>query len=1019
MYEKYYKKEYDVKELEKSALEYFKGDELATTVWISKYALNDIDQKTGKVTYFEKSPEDTHKRLAAETYRIGQKFKNNLREEEWFKLLNNFKYLLYQGSPTYGIGRKDPISLSNCFVVGYPGMDSYGSICAVDEEMVQISKRRGGNGTDLSHLRAKYSPVNNAALTSTGAVSFAHRYSNSIREVGQNGRRGALMLSMSIEHPDAEMFADSKLEDGQLEGANISVKMTDAFMKQAISDSLNPDPEKQRLWKKIIYNATTKAEPGVLFWDTILRESPADCYADKGFRTFSTNPCFTGDTLVAVVNEDKIITPVPIKELAENGSGFNVFSARQTKSTKWTTQGLWVDEIKPAIAFKTGTKEILELVLSNGSSIKCTADHKLALANKGYVEAQDSLEQTLHDVIFYDKWITHITSINKARVIEIKVLGKEDVYDLTVEDNHNFYIVPEINTDLKFKRGLLVHNCGEIPLSPYDSCRLTTHNLLSYVDNPFTEEASFNWEKFGKYAQLMAIMADNLVELELEKVNEIIEKVKSDKEPEDIKRREYLLWNKIYKAGENGRRTGIGILGLGDMLAALGFKYGTPEATEFAVKVYEFLTLNSYLMSYKLVQEHGREPFKVFDYEKEKENPFLQRLTQSKNFPELSKEIERMWKNKRGRRNIAMMTIAPTGSTSIMTQTTSGLEPLFSPFYTRQRKIEKDPNIKPDTIDVNGDWFIKYNVIHYPLIKWYAIKNDITFEEAKDKLTYLSEAELTKVFNKSPWFEATAQDCDWVERINMQAGLQKWIDHSISVTVNLPKGTKPELVQTIYETAWKKGCKGCTIYVDGSKGNQVLSTGTAKKEDANAILSHDAPTRPKELEAQVVRFNNNKEKWISVIGLYEGKPYEIFTGLADKLDIPGSVVSGKIVKVDKRTINSENSRYDFVYVSKQSNEPTVAEGVNEIFNREYYNYGKLISGLLRHGMPIHYVVSTIDSLEFDNDNINSWKNGVVRALRKYIKDKTETGDKCPDCGTKLRFESGCVICPNCGYSQCS
>ena len=1016
MYERYYKKEFKLEELQEAAIRYFNGDDLAASVWINKYALNDI--KKGKTIYYELSPKDTQKRLAYETYRIGQRFKNNLTLEEWEEYLDGFKTGMYQGSPTFGMGRKDPVSLSNCFVIGYPGMDSYGSICAVDEELVQLMKRRGGCGTDLSFVRPAGSPVNNSAQTSTGVVPFMERYSNSTREVAQDGRRGALMLSISVEHPDAEQFIDSKLEDGNIEGANISVRMTDNFLKQAISDSLNPDPDKQRLWKKIIYNATTKAEPGVLFWDTILRESPADCYADEGFATFSTNPCFTGDTLVAVVDDKKIIQPTTIKELADSGKGFKVFSARQTRSTKWVTQGLWVNEIKPATAFKTGSKKVLELKLSNGNVINCTEDHRLALANKEYVEAKDSLGKTLHDVIFHDKWITHTVNINKAKVIEINEIGEEDVYDLTVEDNHNFYIVPEINEKLKFKRGVLVHNCGEIPLSPYDSCRLTAHNLLGYVDKPFTKEASFNWNKFKLSIQIMMMMADNLVELELEKVQQIINKILSDKEPDHLKQREIDLWMKVYQAGKKGRRTGIGILALGDMLAALGLKYGTKEATDFSVKVYEFMTLNSYLTSYKLVQEHGREPFSMFDYEKEKNNPFLIRLTQSKNFPELSKEIERMWKNGKGRRNVALMTIAPTGSTSIMTQTTSGLEPLFSPFYTRQRKIEKTSGLKPDTVDVNGDWFIKYNVIHYPFINWYAAQKDITFDEAKEIMTHLPEAELTKLFEKSPWFGATAQDCDWVERINMQAGLQKWIDHSISVTVNLPKGTKPELVQTIYETAWKQGCKGCTIYVDGSKGNQILSTKT-EKEDANAILTHDAPARPKELEAQIVRFNNNKEKWISVIGLFEGKPYEIFTGLADKLDIPGSITEGKLVKVDKRIIKESNSRYDFVYVSKQTNEIVTSKGVNEIFNREYYNYGKLISGLLRHGMPMHYVVSTIDSLEFDNDTINSWKNGVVRALRKYIKDKTETGDKCPDCGTKLRFESGCVICPNCGYSQCS
>lgn len=846
MYEKYYKNVFDKKEIQKATLDYFSGDELATSVWMDKYALNSIDNKTGEITLYELTPNDSQKRLASETYRIGQKYNNNLSEDVWYALLKDFRYLMYQGSPTYGIGRKDPVSLSNCFVIGYPDVDSYGCICAVDEEQVQLMKRRAGVGHDLSGIRPKGSPVNNSAQTSTGVVPFMERYSNSTREVAQDGRRGALMLSISIDHPDAEDFIDSKLEDGNIEGANISVRMTDSFLNQAVSYSDNPDPEKQRLWKKIIYNATTKAEPGVLFWDTILRESPADCYDDLGFKTFSTNPC------------------------------------------------------------------------------------------------------------------------------------------------------------------------GEIPLSPYDSCRLTAHNLFGYVDNPFTPEASLNWKKLGEYAQYMMMMADNLVELELEKVKQIIKKIESDTESDELKLREKLLWDKVYTSCKTGRRTGIGILGLGDMLAALGIKYGTEEATEYAVRVYEFLTLNSYLMSYKLVQEHDRPSFEIFDYEREKDNPFLLRLTQSKNFPELSKEIERMWKNGKGRRNIAIMTIAPTGSTSIMSQTTSGLEPLFSPFYTRQKKIEKNSNLEPDTVDVNGDWFIKYNVIHYPFMQWYAVQENISFTEAKEIMEVMPEDKLNELFSMSPWFGATAQDCDWIERVNMQAGLQKWIDHSISVTVNLPKGTKPELVQTIYETAWQKGCKGCTIYVDGSKGNQILSV---KTEEDKKELTHKAPTRPIELDASIIRFQNNREKWISVVGTLNGEPYEIFTGLAEKLNIPNSVTTGKIVKVDKRKLKTETSRYDFVYTNSETSERV--EALNDIFNREYYNYAKLISGLLRHGMPVQYVVSTINSLKFDNDTINSWKSGVVRGLRKFIKDNTESGDKCPECGEKLRYESGCVQCHNCGYTQCA
>lgn len=840
-------KTYSYQEAYDASLQYFNGDELAARVWVSKYALKDSD---GKI--YEQTPTDMHHRIAREIARIEAKYPNPMSEDEIFGLLDKFKYVVPQGSPMAGIGNNLQVgSLSNCFVIGLDGHpDSYGGIIRIDEEQVQLMKRRGGVGHDLSHIRPKGSPVKNSALTSTGLVPFMERYSNSTREVAQDGRRGALMMSVSIKHPDAEDFIDAKMEQGKVTGANVSVKIDDDFMRAATegreytqqfpTKGDNPKVSKNidaaQLWNKITHNAWKSAEPGVLFWDTILRESVPDCYADLGFETVSTNPC------------------------------------------------------------------------------------------------------------------------------------------------------------------------GEIPLCPYDSCRLVAVNLFSYVRNPFTPQAEFDFDLFRTHVGKTQRILDDIIDLEMEKIDTIIAKIETDPETAEVKETELNLWKKIRSKTLMGRRTGAGTTGEGDMLAALGLRYGSDEATAFSVSVHRELALSYYRASVDVAEERGA--FEIYDSKREENNPYIQRLREAD--PAL---YERMVKV--GRRNIACLTIAPTGTTSIMTRTTSGIEPVFLPVYKRRRKINpSDVDVRVDFVDETGESYEEFIVYHHNFLEWMRI-NGI---EKKDHMT---AEEIDELVAKSPYYKATANDIDWLAKVRMQGAIQKWVDHSISVTINLPSTVSEELVNQLYVEAWKAGCKGCTVYRDGSRNN-VLGAVKEEKHEMHLIASPEAiMKRPAELEADVVRFQNNKEKWIAFVGLVDGKPYEIFTGLADDEDgifCPKSVNHGKIIKtVD----NAGNKRYDFQFINKRGYKTTI-EGLSEKFNPEFWNYAKLISGVLRYGMPIEQVLKLVGGLELDSTSINTWKMGVERALKKYMPAGTVAkGQKCPKCGAEtLVYQEGCLICTTCGTSKC-
>lgn len=845
------KKVYSYDEAYEESLRYFQGDELAARVWVNKYAVKD---SFGNI--FEKSPEDMHWRIANEVARIEAKYKNGLNAQQLYELLDHFKYIVPQGSPMTGIGNDFQVaSLSNCFVIGIDGAaDSYGGIIRIDEEQVQLMKRRGGVGHDLSHIRPKGSPVKNSALTSTGLVPFMERYSNSTREVAQDGRRGALMLSVSIKHPDSEAFIDAKMTEGKVTGANVSVKLDDAFMQAAVNgtpykqqypvDSDQPvftkDIDASALWKKIVHNAWKSAEPGVLFWDTIIRESVPDCYADLGYRTVSTNPC------------------------------------------------------------------------------------------------------------------------------------------------------------------------GEIPLCPYDSCRLLAINLYSYVVNPYTKEAYFDFDLFKKHVALAQRIMDDIIDLELEKIEKIIAKIDSDPESEEVKEAEKHLWEKIYKKSGQGRRTGVGITAEGDMLAAMGLRYGTEEATEFSEQVHKTIALEAYRSSVNMAKERGA--FAIYDSEREKNNPFINRLKEAD--PELYEEMK-----KYGRRNIACLTIAPTGTTSLMTQTTSGIEPVFMPVYKRRRKVNpNDPQTHVDFVDETGDAFEEYIVFHHKFVEWMTVNG-------YDPTKRYTQEEIDKLVEKSPYYKATSNDVDWLMKVKMQGRIQKWVDHSISVTINLPNDVDEALVNRLYVEAWRSGCKGCTVYRDGSRSGVLLSTQKDKKDKKEELPPCKPPTvvevRPKVLEAEVVRFQNNKEKWVAFVGLLDGHPYEIFTGLQDDeegISLPKSVTTGRIIK----NIDEEgNKRYDFQFENKRGYKTTI-EGLSEKFNKEYWNYAKLISGVLRWRMPIDRVIKLVDSLQLDSENINTWKNGVERALKKYVTDGTSAeGQKCPNCGNEtLVYQEGCLICKTCGTSRC-
>ena len=849
------KKTYSYNEAYEASLEYFKGDELAARVWVNKYAVKD---SFGNI--YEKSPRDMHWRLANEVARIEANYPNSMTSQELFDLFDHFRYIVPQGSPMTGIGNEYQVaSLSNCFVIGLDGKaDSYGAIIRIDEEQVQLMKRRGGVGHDLSHIRPKGSPVKNSALTSTGLVPFMERYSNSTREVAQDGRRGALMLSVSIKHPDSESFIDAKMTEGKVTGANVSVKLDDEFMQAAVEnkpyiqkfpiDSDKPQFVKEinanELWRKIVHNAWKSAEPGVLFWDTILRESVPDCYADLGFRTVSTNPC------------------------------------------------------------------------------------------------------------------------------------------------------------------------GEIPLCPYDSCRLLAINLYSYVVNPFTKDAYFDFELFKKHVRYAQRIMDDIIDLELEKIGLILEKIDSDPENEEVKSTERHLWEKIYRKSGLGRRTGVGITAEGDMLAAMGLRYGTEEATEFSEKVHKTIAIEAYRSSVIMAKERGA--FEIYDSEREKDNPFVNRIKEAD--PALYEEMV-----KYGRRNIACLTIAPTGTTSLMTQTTSGIEPVFMPVYKRRRKVNpNDENVRVDFIDeTTGEAFEEYIVFHHKFLTWMEV-NGI------DTTKNYSQEEIDELVAKSPYYKATSNDVDWLMKVKMQGRIQKWVDHSISVTINLPSTVDEELVNSLYVEAWRSGCKGCTVYRDGSRAGVLVSTQKTDKEEkrkedeeCRCKRPEIVEVRPKVLEADVVRFQNNKEKWVAFVGLLDGHPYEIFTGLQDDEEgivLPKSVTCGKIIKnIDE----NGNKRYDFQFENKRGYKMTV-EGLSERFNKEYWNYAKLISGVLRWRMPIDQVIKLVGSLQLDSENINTWKNGVERALKKYVQDGTEAkGMKCPNCGHEtLVYQEGCLICTTCGSSRC-
>ncbi len=835
---------YSFDEAFKASLEYFQGDELAARVWVSKYALKDSH---GKI--YERTPDDMHRRLASEIWRIEKKYPAPLSYDELFELMRNFRYIVPQGSPMTGIGNNFQIaSLSNCFVIGHEGpADSYGGIMKVDQEQVQLMKRRGGVGHDLSHIRPTGSPVLNSALSSTGVVPFMERYSNSTREVAQDGRRGALMLSISIKHPDSERFIDAKLETGKITGANVSVRISDEFMQAVVdgtpfiqqypiysdSPTFTREIDARILWQKIVHNAWKSAEPGVLFWDTVTRESVADSYSDLGFRTVSTNPC------------------------------------------------------------------------------------------------------------------------------------------------------------------------GEIPLCPYDSCRLLAINLYSYVDEPFTRQARFNWEKFRKHVGLAQRMMDDIIDLELEKVDAILDKIYADPEDEELKRVEINLWKNIKKKALEGRRTGVGITAEGDMLAALGLRYGSENAIDFSVEVHKTIALEAYRSSVKMARERG--PFQIFDFIREKDNPFINRLARED--PKLIEEMKQ-----HGRRNISLLTIAPTGTTSLMTQTTSGIEPVFLPVYKRRRKVNpSDKDALVTFVDEVGDSWEEYNVFHHNFLTWLKV-NNMDPEEVKK----FSDEDIQELVKRSPYFKATSNDVDWMQKVKMQGAIQKWVDHSISVTINLPGEVSEELVGKLYVHAWKNGCKGVTVYRDGSRAGVLVASEKKDKDTSQFPIK-----RPRELDAEILRFKNNDEDWIAFIGLLDGKPYEIFTGRKeeDTFPIPPKVKKGKIIK----TRNEDGTkRYDFQYVDKYGYKVTMG-GLSHQFNSEFWNYAKLISGVLRHGMPVVDAVNLVSSLRLDNESINTWSAGVVRALKRYIPNgtKAKPGQKCEECGSNnLIYQEGCLICTECGSSKC-
>jgi len=1154
------KQTYTREEALEASLKYFNGDTLAAEVWINKYALKDSQGKL-----YEKTPDDMHRRIAKELARIENKYDNSIDEEVIFDLIKNFKYIVPQGSPMSGIGNDFQIvSLSNCFVIGNDvDSDSYGGIFKLDQELVQLQKRRAGVGLDLSFVRPKGSPVKNSALTSTGIVPFMERYSNSTREVAQDGRRGALMESFSIRHPDAEDFIDAKMTQGKVTGANVSMRLHDDFMEAVVNntnytqkypvDSTTPKVTKEidaaKLWKKIIHNAWKSAEPGILFWDTIINESIPDCYADQGFKTISTNPCIAGDTLIAVADGRNAVS---IKQLTEEGKDVPVYSVNTTtgqREIKWGRN--------PRLT--KSNVEVWKLKLDDGSELIATPDHKILTKNLKYVnlkdlkegdslnpfysfesngyrqissvgkkmvggafrnrrqyriiheffsgivvdskthaihhkdfnslnDAYDNLMMMLHEdhnqlhsskMIgnnnpyhrMTEKWklkfathngeengrysghsndelieegkkifaeygkITHkmwgehakknglpqfignefrFKSWNNFKnqiatnhkVVSVEFYGYDDVYNITVDDNHNYDVITKTSDDKYItSAGITIKNCGEITLCANDSCRLVAINLYNYVVNPFTKNAYFDIDLFKKHAYIAEKLMDDIIDLELEKIDKIIAKIKSDPEPDEIKRTEMNLWKNIKDKCIKGRRTGLGITAEGDMIAALNLRYGSDESLDFAENIHKTLKLAAYRASVDMAKERGA--FPIWDGDLEKNNPFVLRI--KKEDPKLYADMM-----KHGRRNIALLTIAPTGSVSILTQTTSGVEPAFLVSYMRRRKINpQEKNVRVDFVDEVGDSWQEYPVFHHKF-EVYLNAKGLDVSEVKG----YTKAEIEKLIEKSPYHKSTSNDVDWVKKVEMQGRIQKHVDHSISVTVNLPNEITEEIVSKVYETGWRSGCKGMTVYRDGSRSGVLVSESTKKEKEVEKMFKDNhAPKRPKRLKGEIMRFQNNLEKWIGVVGLLDGRPYEIFTG---KLENGLSELSSSIKECEivKNRNEDGSSRYDIEYID-QDGEKQSHKGLSHTFNPEFWNYAKLISSVLRHGMPMIYVQNLINSLNLNDEHLNTWKNGMARIVKKYIPDGEKGTGKCQSCGgDSLQYIEGCLTCKSCGSSKC-
>ena len=1209
-------KVYNKKDVYNSTLEYFNGDELATQVWMNKYCLKDENN------YYELNPNDMHRRIAKELARIEAKYPNPLSEERIFETLKNFKRIVPQGSPMSGIGNNfQVVSLSNCFVIGNDGnSDSYGGILKIDQEQVQLMKRRGGVGHDLSHIRPAGSPVKNSAITSTGIVPFMERYSNTTKEVAQDGRRGALMLSLSVKHPDAENFIDAKMTEGKVTGANVSVKIDDEFMDAVINEKpylqrypidlfkimseqkdatmyllpmqelkqngefnkLYPVEDKEgkilgyvkkinanKLWKKIIHNAWKSAEPGILFWDTIMNESVPDCYADLGYKTVSTNPCFSGKEnllttqgnktfeelcgldnveiinavgnvvstsvwhsgeketikLYNTQNESFICTPDHVWKTIENDE----VQAKDLKGRKlmpFLFNNVEHDELFVKLGFIQGDGNLGRLNSKDhrGFEINIGKDDDDVLEYFGYSRKDKSERKFYSDEFFntcldlkfsseqlplrnlpetINEWSDNeqlsflsglfsangsvvggyriaFKSTNKNLILQIQELLKKfdidsyyttnksktvsfsngeytcrESYDLNIgkyydlikfynhikfiHDYKNFRLRSVIiNRTPKIRKiesngvidvydfhepennwgvvnGYVAHNCGEITLCPDDSCRLLALNLYGYVINPFTDNAKFDWITFKNDVLTSQRYMDNIIDLEIEKIDKIIEKIKSDPEDEFIKIYEIKLWERIKDKAIRGRRTGLGVTAEGDMLAALGYRYGTDDATDFSEKVHKTLKLYAYRSSVIMAKERGA--FPIYDWKREIDNPFIKRI---KN--EDSKLYEDM--KKYGRRNIALLTIAPTGTVSIMTQTTSGIEPCFLPVYKRRRKINpQDKDARIDFTDEEGINWQEYPVFHHKFMVWLEA-NDYDVNIVKS----MSPDQVDQIVKKSPYYKATSNDVDWVKKVEMQGKLQKQVDHSISVTVNLPNDVTEEVVANVYKTGWEHGCKGITVYRDGSRSG-VLISDKKKKEKEMLFQDHHAPKRPKRLKADIVKFQNNLEKWIAVVGILDGRPYEIFTGKLENglSELPTYVKECEVVKniieVEEETemgelVKVRKKRYDIEYIDSNG-EKQIHPGLNHTFNPEYWNYAKLMSSVLRHGMPMVYVYELIDSLNLNTEHLNTWKNGVARVIKKYIKDGEKAKGKCLVCGSEhLEYKEGCLTCMACGSSKC-